>query len=185
MKPNFKQLAFRDQAMAANLGVDFGGKAHFGGESKIGVEFGDDAAGTAKREMVLEPNKHSQVKIQRYAFGLILGPALALGTAAAFTGQGNPQTKFRPQRMTVNAPETGFATITTIQVANVNVLVGGSIDAFDFNANGQDQQLDMPTITPANQIVVTGNYLGDLAGRAASSAYTLLASFKGPANIVA
>jgi hypothetical protein len=194
MQPNYKQLAFRDPALAASLGIDIGGSRHFGGEggrggsrpAQIGAEFGTDAATgahtTGGRELVLEPNKNSHVKIQRYAMAILMG-TVTLGTPVALSGFQNPQTKFRPQRVTVNAPEPGFAEIASIQVANVNVLVGGSFDAFDFNANGQDQGLDLPTITPANQITATGSYLGDLAGR--TGTYNIRMSLKGPANLVA
>lgn len=220
MRPNARQLAMRDPAMAANLGIIAGESSNFGhdstfggyGGNMFGVDFGMDntpvaapqpaapmpnaaalhalwqqhqlaAAHTNHRELVLEPNKLSKVKIQRYAFAVV-SPALTLGTPSVISGQNNPQTKFRPQRVTMNAPEPGFAIIQSIQVANVNVFVGGSFDAFDFNANGQDQTLDLPTLEPANQVTISGQYTGDLAGRAVG-AYTFITSFKGPANIVA
>lgn len=244
MRPTAKQLAMRDPALAALLGVlpgsDFGGNSDFGIDmaddelgalhsdvnfhGEYGVDFGDDWGGdyggdygvefgagpaiaarsgpsqsqtialwkkhraqvarTTKRGMLLEPNKGSNVKIERYAFAV--NASLVLGTAAPITASGQPDTNIRPQRVTMNAPSPGFATIREIKVANVSVTVGGISDAFDYSSLGVGQTLDMPTLTPANRASVSGDYTGFVPpGFVGGSAYLFAASFKGPASIVA
>jgi len=258
-KPNARQLASRDPALAAltgaiggngsDFGVDFGADYAYSGA--FGYEFGDDygadaplqagqmtggftfapqALGlppspapvtaltkaiqstggnimqspvpppavaaqlwakhvsdqerTQERLELLEPNKGSRVKVERYAFAV--NATLTLGTASAIDAQGNPDVNIRPQRLSINAPVAGFCTISEIKVANVSVTVGGTQDAFDYNANGVGQTLDMPTLTPANRARVLGNYTGlTPTGYTVASTFTLCISFKGPASIMA
>lgn len=139
---------------------------------------------TQGRKRMLEPNAGSQVKVERYAFAV--NASLLLGTASAIDASGQPDTNIRPQRVSINAPGPGFIFVTEIKVANVSVSVGGTQDAWDYNANGVGQALDMPTLSPANRARILGNYSGFVPpGYAAGSAYTMCASFKGPATIVA
>lgn len=143
-----------------------------------------ERAQTERRSMLLEPNKRSRVKVERYTFAV--NQTLALGTAEALDMSGQPDTNIRPQRVTANSPVPGFATISDIKVANVSVGVGGTLDAFQFNANGVGQTLDMPTLSPANRARVTGNYTGlTPTGYTAAAAYTMVVAFTGPASIVA
>jgi hypothetical protein len=213
MRPTSKQLAMRDPALAAIMGVSFTGDSDFGAEfgDDYGAEFGDDygieaamamtappaaamAAAwkanqltkvqSASRQRLLEPNRGSTVKVERYAFAI--NQALVLGVAATLTMTGNPDTTIRPQRVTMNAPQNGFATITEIKVANVSVTVGGIQDAFDYSALGVGQSLDMPTLSPANRATVLGTYTGFVPpGFVGGSTYLFCASFKGPSSIVA
>jgi len=139
---------------------------------------------TSRRAMLLEPNKGSAVKVERYVFAV--NDTITLGTAKALSMSGQPDTNIRPQRCTINAPAPGFATISEIKVANVSVTVGGTQDAFDFSPNGVGQSLDMPTLSPSNKATVLGNYTGFVPpGYVGASSYTMCASFKGPASIVA
>lgn len=212
-KPNFNQLAMRDPALAAALGVhgessNFGA-VDFGHSPDFGTEFGDDpapaptqanlqkawshyqgaaaqAAHTKKREMLLEPNKGSTTKIERYVFQL--SQALVLGTASALSMNDKPSTAIRPQKVVMNAPAPGFCTLSSIQVANVNVTIGstGVEDAWSFNANATDSELDMPTLSPSNNAKIAGNYTGYVpSGYVSAAAFTFTASFKGPATITA
>ena len=230
MRPNSKNLALRDPALAtlmgAIVGSDFG--SNFGGEfgdeygddgDDYGFEFGDDygydfAADpapvkvarplapppavaaklwskhrrdmsiTERRQRLIEPNKGSKVKIERYAFSI--NQALTLGVAAAINASGQPDTNIRPQRVTMNAPSPGFVTINELKVANVSVTVGGIEDAFGYNANGVGQSLDMPTLSPANRASCLGNYTGFVPpGFVGGASYLFCVSFKGPASIVA
>lgn len=214
MKPKAGQLAMRDPALASILGIlvatgtsDFGGEfgddygAEFGDD--YGTEFGDDAgmptqqqaiaawknqsvqrAHTARRGQLLEPNKGSAIKVERYTFSV--NQTLALATSATLTMTGQPDTNIRPQRVSMNAPTPGFASITELKVANVSVTVGGTADAFQFNANGVGQSLDMPTLSPANRATVLGSYSGFVPpGFVGGQAYIFCASFTGPASIVA
>ena len=95
-------------------------------------------------------------------------------------------THIRPQRVTCNAPIPGFARITAIKVANIGVIVGGRVDAFDFASNSDDQKLDVPTLSPSNTIRVQGDYSGLLpSGYLTATPFVFIASFKGPAKMVA
>jgi hypothetical protein len=233
MKPNAKNLALRDPALALLVGAigasDFGieevgieEESQFGGDFEFGddygFEFGDEwgadapainpvslAASsvpskqaimtawsnlqrekqqTERRAMLLEPNKRSRIKVERYTFAV--NQTLALGTAEALDMDNSPDVNIRPQRVTANAPVPGFATLSDIKVANVSVGVGGTLDAYQFNANGVGQTLDMPTLSPANKARVTGNYTGlTPTGYTATAAFEMVISFTGPASIVA
>ncbi len=142
------------------------------------------SANTSRRARLIEPNHGSRIKIERYAFAV--NAALILGAAGAINATGQPDTNIRPQRVTMNAPAPGFITVTEIKVANVSTTVGGVQDAFDYNALGVGQSLDMPTLTPANRATVLGNYTGFVPpGFVGGQAFTFAASFKGPASIIA
>lgn len=137
----------------------------------------------ARREL-LEPNAGSTVKVERYGFAV--NQTLTLGVAVAIDASGQPDTNIRPQRVTMNAPSPGFATITEIKVANVSVSVGGTQDAFDYSAQAVGSHLDMPTLSPANRARILGNYSGFVPpGFAGAASYVFCVSFKGPASIVA
>jgi hypothetical protein len=202
MTPSSKHLVMRDLAMAALVGALPGsnfGNEYTGNYPTFGTEFGhigDDptpqnvAAAwqavkrTKERQNVLEPNAGSSAKIQRYGFAC--NQDITIATAVALSMGGNPETHFRPQRITINAPGVGFITVDAIKVANVGVLVGGTHDAFDFNPNAVGQSLDVQTISPANRINVTGAYTGTAPlPLVAAAAFKVCTSFKGPANMVA
>jgi hypothetical protein len=223
--PNARQLAMRDPALAALMGVvamsgsDFGHDSSYG--SDFGAEFGDDfgtefgtdfgdefgadapagrpteaqamalwnkhhkqAAHTQRRERLLEPNKGSAVKVERYSFSI--NQAIVLGVASALTLTGQPDTSIRPQRVIMNAPSPGFVTVSEIKVANVSVTVGVTEDAFGYSAIAVGSHLDMPTLSPSNKATVLGNYTGFVPpGFVGGAAYLFVASFQGPASIVA
>jgi hypothetical protein len=188
--------------MGDDMGDDYG--AEFGDD--YGAEFGAAAltkpspqaalaawrALRAKRGMtqhrgrLLEPNKGSAVKVERYAF--TISQAITLGVATAFTTlTGQPDTTIRPQRVTMNAPTPMFAFIQEIKVANVSVTVGSGLeDAFNYNANGVGASLDMPTLSPANRATVLGAYTGFVPpGFVGGTPVNFSVSFRGPASIVA
>lgn len=193
-----------------DYGADFGDE--FEGDDDYGADFGAAAkrpvkvkrpqnqaqlvalwknhhakkARTGRREMMLEPNKGSSVKIEKYTF--TLSQAITLGTAVAFTTlTGQPDTSIRPQRLTCNAPAPMFAFLQEIKVANVSVSVGSGLeDAYNYNANGVGQSLDMPTLSPANRATILGSYTGFVPpGFVGGTAVYFSASMKGPASIVA
>lgn len=210
MRPTSKQLAMRDPALAAlmgaHVGADFGGDYDFSGdpEPDFGWEFGADApppagnvqawaqkaareqAITDARVRLMQPNADSRVKVQRYIFGLSTALVLGAGGAGPIAAQNNPSVKIRPQRVSCNAPAPGFATLTALQVGNVNVFAGGVLDAFFFNANGVGQSLDLPMIEPANQVQLAGAYSGYVpTGYAGGAAFTFSVGLTGPATITA
>ncbi len=141
-------------------------------------------AHTQHREMLLEPNKFSTVKIERYRFPL--NQTIILGTAVALNLSSQPDVKIRPQRITANAPVPMFATLSEIKVANVAVTVGGgnSIDAYELNANGQGQEMDLPTIEPSNKATVVGAYNGLVPpGFLGGSSVVFVVSLTGPSSM--
>lgn len=152
--------------------------------AKLWAKHRQDSAISERRARLIEPNKGSKIKVERYAFAV--NQTLTLGTSATLSASGQPDTNIRPQRVTMNAPAPGFCTITEIKVANVSVTVGGTQDAFDFSSLGVGQSLDMPTLTPANRASVLGSYTGFVpTGYNNGSSFTFCCSFKGPASIVA
>ena len=203
MRPTNKQLAMRDPALAIMLGAlaqpgsDFG--TEFGMKTRFGDDYGDDVPtpenmqkawnkhmDTKRREKVLEPNKDSDAKIQRYTFAA--NQTLTLGLGVAVNAGQNPETHIRPQRITVNTPWgfAGFGTLSSIKVANVGVIVGGVKDMSDFAATAFDTHLDVPTLSPANRVVATGLYSGRTPpGYVPASAFELCISYTGPASMVA
>lgn len=229
MRPNARQLAMRDPALAILMGAhspaDFGSEddsfagefgddwgldedlfeGEFGDDDDWGADFGAAAlakptpakvqavwkkhattqARAQKRALILEPNKGSAVKVERYSFSI--DQDIVLGTAVDINMTGQPDTTIRPQTVTMNAPTPMFATISNIKVANVSVTVGpGNEDAYNYNANGWGRNLDMPTLSPANRATVTGRYTGFVpAGFVGGQAVNFNASLKGPASIVA
>ena len=137
------------------------------------------------RLRLLEPNRGSELKVERYTFGI--QTSITLSVSGAITPVSNsPDVNFRPQRVTMNVPSPGFILVTDARVANVSFVVGGSIDAWQFNANAVGESLDVPTLTPANRATWTGSYTGlvptPLSG---SGSYTVIMAFTGPASIVA
>lgn len=136
-----------------------------------------------KRVAKLDPNMHATTKVERYTF--TLSQDVTLGTATAFTAagmSGAPDTTFRPQVITCNAPMPGFAYASSIRMANVNVSVGsGSEDLFNYSAFAWGRSLDMPTLTPANKATVTGTTTTVTPpGFLIAATFTLSLNFKGP-----
>lgn len=136
-----------------------------------------------KRIAKLDPNMHATTKVERYSF--TLSQDVTLGTVTAFTSaamSSAPDTTFRPQILTSNPPIPGFAYMTSLRMANVNVSVGsGSEDLFNYSAYATLRELDMPTLTPANKATVTGTTTAVVPPAYLSAAtYTLTVNFKGP-----
>jgi hypothetical protein len=142
-------------------------------------------AKTQRRASILEPNKGSSVKVERYSFPISQAITIGVGVALALTG--SPDVNIRPQRVTMNSPCQMFAFVAEIKVANVSVTVGGGFeDAYDYNANGVGQSLDMPTLSPANRASVLGTYTGLIPpGMVLGFASFFTVSFKGPASVIA
>lgn len=209
-KTTARTLAMRDPARAAALGaidgddfgVEFGDDIEFGYADAWGAEAAmvpaptkDQAlaafaqqhqmrARTAKRASLLEPNAGSAKKIERYAMSL--SQALTLGTAVAISMSQNPDTNIRPSRAVSNAPQPGFVTLDNIKAANVSALIGGTADAFTFSALAVGTTLDLPTLSPANRLSVTGNYTGFVPpGYVSGVAFTFCMTFTGYASVIA
>jgi hypothetical protein len=124
------------------------------------------------------------MKTGRYVFSL--SQSFTLGTGGAIAMQGNPAVTFRPQRVVANAYFPGLYYIQDIKVANVSVSVGGgATDANVFSASAQGVELDMPTVSPAQQISITGTFttLAPVPYTPAA-AYLASVSLIGPAKLV-
>ncbi len=135
-----------------------------------------------RRAMLLDPNKGSATKIERYAFNL--STTVTLGVVATLNITGQPDYEIRPQRVIMNAPAPGFVIVNEIKVANVSVTSGGSEDAFGYSAQAQGCELDMPKLTPANRATVLGGYTAFVPpGYVGGNAFLFSASLRGPANL--
>ena len=136
----------------------------------------------ARRALMLDPNNGAEVKVERYTFAMNV--ILSIGTASAFNITQNPDTTIRPQRVTMNAPMSGFVIINEIKVANVSVTVGGSLDAYQFNPNAVGSSLDMPTLGPQNRVGVLGSYSSAIPTYLLfGNSFTFVMSFTGPSSL--
>lgn len=214
--PTAKQLAGRDPALFAALGLDadttFGAEfgEDFNGDEMVmagdfgedfGVDFGADATPInaravvqaavarkqrgAKRGSILNPNKGSDLQVERYL--LALNQTIVIGTAAVISQSSNPDTQFRPQRFVTSSPCVGFATINDIKVSNVSAIAGGgAIDSYMFNPNATGVGLDLPTLTPSSRVNIIGAYSGFIpAGYVLGASLIFTMTFVGPASVVA
>jgi len=140
---------------------------------------------TAARTLLLDPNRDSTVKVERYSFSFSPAANLVLGTASnipTFTQQ--PSTSIKGQRVLMNAPSVGFVLISTLQIANVNVLVGGTEDAFTYSPLAMGVMLDLPRLDPQNRATAAGAYTGVLPpGFTAGNSFQLIISLQGPATL--
>lgn len=144
-----------------------------------------DMAETARRARLLDPNEHSRLKIERYSFSLSPAENFSLGTAVAFEATLQPNTRIRAQRVVMNSPAPNFVLVDGLQIANVNVFVGTTEDAFTYSATGQGVMLDLPTLDPANRATVSGTYTGFLpTGYAAEFSFQFITTFQGPSTLV-
>lgn len=205
MRPTSRDLAARDNAISSLMGAlpgpDFGAEGRQARPSfgNFGGSFGDDPhpqanpaaavaawnarQATAKRAMVLRPNTGSTLDVMRFTWGI--EQTLTLDTADSLDMQGNPEVDFRPQRCTANAPLPGFCTLNSMKAANVDAIVGGRVDSFNFSAQAQGSEVDFPTLTPANTMKVTGDYSGLLpdGGYVTSTDFIFIVAFTGPAGL--
>jgi hypothetical protein len=72
-----------------------------------------------------------------------------------------------------------------MQVSNVGILVGGTIDAWDFTPGGGCQSLDVPTLGSQDEISIDGDYSGLVQAVAphVTGSFDFTVSFKGPATL--
>lgn len=140
---------------------------------------------TASRTALMDPNRDSSVKVERYSFAFSPAANLVLGTASnipTFTQQ--PSTSIKGQRVVMNAPVPGFVLVSTLQIANVNVLVGGTEDAFTYSAGAQGVTLDLPRLDPQNRATSAGAYTGVLPpGYTNGASFQFIISLQGPATL--
>ena len=113
-----------------------------------------------------------------------MNQVLTLGTAVAISMTLQPNATIRPQRVLANAPAPNFVLLQSLQVANVNVFIGATEDAYNYTAGAMGVMLDLPTLEPAYRATATGNYTGFVPpGFAIPFSYTFVLTFQGPAAI--
>ena len=110
------------------------------------------------RELLLDPNKYSRLKVERYSFTLI--QAFTFGASDDLNTTLQPACKMRPDRIVTNIPIPFMMEMDTLQVSNVNVLIGSGEDAWTYNPQAQNVVLQLPTVEPAYRVTLTGFYTG-------------------------
>ena len=161
--------------------------AHHAHTQQILAHHYHSQAKTAERLALITPNAGSGVDIQRYDFSINSSPGITIAPAAA-TVQGmslQPSTTIRPQRCTFNAPTFAFVMVSNILVGNVNGMVGGATDAFNYGPSSFGIHLDLPSINPSNRIQVQATYTGLVPPvYGLGFVYPFTASFQCPATTV-
>ncbi len=148
-------------------------------------------AHTQKRVALLNPNEHSDVKIEAYVFSLnpsqfSAGTFLAWGTLNGWTAFKNPQVAFRAERVFVNVNLPGLVYINTIQAANVNAQIGGVADGFSFSPLAMGSKISLPTLPPQNTMQVTGTWTNIVpVPYNNGDVFTLAIDFEGWATVIA
>lgn len=117
---------------------------------------------THERVALLDPNRNSDIKIERYVFSLnpvqfSQGEGLKWGVLNGWTAFKSPQVPFRAERLVLNVPIRGLVYLNTIQAANINAQIGGIADAYSFNANSQNA-ISLPVLLPQNTMQVAGTW---------------------------
>jgi hypothetical protein len=221
MRPNAHQLAKRDPALMAVLGLEVlgRGQADFGGEfSEFGIDdsqlarqdvergmyvnashldrdVGDishlrriaDLArrqqqDTERRLELLDPNRGSTEKIERFTFSL--NQELVLGIAEAISMTNNPTTDIKPEKLLFNAPCFNFALINVMQIGNLSVIIGGFEDAANYGPTALGVHLSMPLLRTSNRAQVTGEYTGLApAPYTSGGSYSFTLTLQGPARM--
>jgi hypothetical protein len=73
--------------------------------------------------------------------------------------QDSPSCIIRINRVTMNVPSVGFATVNSILLGNVAVTIGGAEDAYAYNESDASK-VDYPTLHPIHNVSVSGQYHG-------------------------
>lgn len=141
-----------------------------------------------QRMAKIDPNMHSDVTIERYSFSL--SDDFTFGTAATFGNGGDgftgtPDTTFRPQIVTANAPAPGYGYLSNLKMSNVDVSIGpGEEDLFGLSGPSWGRTMDMPTLSTSNRARAQGRVTTFTPpGYSPTSTFTLSINFKGPANL--
>ena len=114
-------------------------------------------AATEKREMLLEPNRDSMTKIERYVFSVSTRITLGTATNPLEDLGAKPAVTMRPQSFRTNAPCEDFVFIDAIMASNVCASIGdGALDAF----TPKSLDLDLPTLSPGNLLSLHARYTG-------------------------
>ena len=141
---------------------------------------------TMNRALLLDPNRYSTLKVQGYSFSLnaLAAGTFLMGTAAPFNVTLQPNSKIRPKRMVTNIPQPLMIILSAVQVANVNVLIGASDDAYIYGPNSFGLENEFPTLDTSTRATMTGSYSGYTpTGFATGFPFTFVLTFQGPAAL--
>jgi hypothetical protein len=193
--------------MGADYGADYG--AEYNGE-----DFGDDfgAAALAKpspqamarayaqsramnarrrsRELMLNPNMNSTLKIEGYTFTVnIVDPATGadpiFGAPSALFGTNTPDVWVTPKRIAINVLGPGMVSVTNITVGNVNGTIGGRPDASIYATTAFGFPVSLPLMSPSTKATFNGAWSGvAFAPFAGGASFPLTMSLVGPATMV-
>ena len=186
-------------------GVDFGHPPFPPGYSPFPTPFdlrgaidkhANDKKATEEREKILDPNRGSSTKVERYTFPLTTHKLIP-SKEERFEVRGQPTVTFRPQQLLINIPKAGILFVEYILIANVNVMIGTSLplrpddpledhleDAFSYHLDN-NHPLDLPTMSPANTCKIGFRYTGDVLPSSMNVPHLLTTTFRGPATIIA
>lgn len=140
---------------------------------------------TEGRTLLLDPNRNSTVKVERYSFSFSPVSPMVLTVASnqgTYTQQ--PSASIKGQRVVMNAPQENFVFVQSLQIANVNVIVGGQEDANTYSGRSQGVMLDLPRLDPQNRATASSNYTGSLPpGFTANVNYFFVVTLQGPSTL--
>lgn len=140
---------------------------------------------TEARSLLLDPNRGSTVKVERYSFSFSPASPLVLGTASnqgTYTQQ--PSASIKGQRVVMNAPAENFVFVQGLQIANVNVIIGGQEDAVTYSGKSQGVVLDLPRLDPQNRATASSSYTGSLPpGFTSGANFIFVVTLQGPATL--
>jgi hypothetical protein len=84
----------------------------------------------------------------------------------------------------MNAPAENFVFVQGLQIANVNVIIGGQEDANTYSGKSQGVHLDLPRLDPQNRATASSSYTGSLPpGFTAGANYIFVITMQGPATL--
>lgn len=148
-------------------------------------------AHTKRRVALLNPNEHSDVKIEAYVFSInpsqfSAGSGLVWGSLNGWTAFKNPQVAFRAEAVFINVTIPGLVYVNTIQAANVNAQIGGIADGMTFSPLALKSKISLPTLPPQNTMQVTGTWTNVVpVPYNNEAAFTLCIDFQGWATVIA
>lgn len=141
---------------------------------------------TKERETLLwRDRKHRDLEVENYTLGVVATQVIApmTRTPLALSGAQAPDTHFRPRRVTTNVPSPGFILFSLLKLANVGAIVGGMTDAWQLAATAWEEELDLPTLTPANNMSFAATFTGITVVPFTNSPFQFIVSATGPAAI--
>lgn len=114
---------------------------------------------TMERALLLDPNRYSTIKVYGYSFSLTV--PLVMGTEKQYFEETlQPNSKIRPKRMVTNVEAPRMIELSSVQVANVNVLIGMEEDAYIYGPNSFGMYTEFPTLDTSTRATMTGSYSG-------------------------